>query len=91
MYLQSLVSTNVFLGLQTFHLELPENRYLGLLVVCVKPYSAANLQNSIEENCGPLSDTTTCGIPCLAKTDFVCLITSAEDSPDNRAVSIYRE
>jgi len=25
-YLQSLVTTNVFLGLQTFHLELPENR-----------------------------------------------------------------
>jgi len=24
-YLQSLVTTNVFLGLQTFHLELPEN------------------------------------------------------------------
>jgi len=25
-YLQSLVSTNVFLGLQKFHFELPENR-----------------------------------------------------------------
>jgi len=24
-YLQSLVTNNVFLGLQTFHLELPEN------------------------------------------------------------------
>ena len=24
-YLRSLVTTNVFLGLQTFHLELPEN------------------------------------------------------------------
>jgi len=24
-YLQSLITTNVFLGLQTFHLELPQN------------------------------------------------------------------
>jgi len=26
MYLQCVVTTNVFLGLQTFHLELPENK-----------------------------------------------------------------
>ena len=35
-----------------------------------KPYSAANLQNSIEENCGPFSDITVGGIPCLAKIDL---------------------
>jgi len=35
-YLQGLVTTNVFLGLQTFHLELPENRQRWPATLTVK-------------------------------------------------------
>jgi len=51
-YLQSLVTTNVFLGLQTFHLELPENgqRQPAMLTVrhryiCVITKALQNAQN----------------------------------------------
>ena len=44
--------------------------YLGLDVVCLESHSAANLANSIDEYCGPLSDTTSPGIPCLANIVF---------------------
>ena len=37
--------------------------YLGEDVECLKPQSFANLVNSVEENWGPLSDTSLSGIP----------------------------
>jgi len=37
-YLQSLVTPNVFLGLQTFHLELPENRQRRPAMLTVRQY-----------------------------------------------------
>ena len=44
--------------------------YFGLLVMCVNPQSSANLANSAEEYCGPLSEITVSGIPWRAKIAF---------------------
>ena len=53
--------------------------YFGLLVMCVNPQSSANLANSAEEYCGPLSQITAFGIPWRAKTAFkLLMITSWE-------------
>ena len=38
-------------------------------VTCWKDHFFAKLANSADANCGPLSDTSTSGIPCLAKRD----------------------
>ena len=42
----------------------------GLDVTCLNEYSLENSSNSVETNCGPLSDLKISGIPCLANMDF---------------------
>ena len=44
--------------------------YLGELVTCLNPQSAANVLNSTQSYCGPLSDSSLCGIPCSPNSCF---------------------
>ena len=50
----------------------------GLEVTCVNEYSLENSSNSVETNCGPLSDLKISGIPCLANMDFNARIVSLD-------------
>ena len=55
--------------------------------VCMKQSSLANRANSYDAYCGPLSETTDSGIPCLAKMDLRCRITSGDVIAANLAIS----
>ena len=44
--------------------------YLGELVMCLNPQSAANVLNSRQSYCGPLSDSSLCGMPCSPNSCF---------------------
>ena len=48
----------------------------GLDVTCVNEYSLENSSNSVETNCGPLSDLKISGIPCLVNMDCNARIVS---------------
>ena len=48
--------------------------YLGLDVETLNPHSLANLRKALLEK-GILSATTSSGIPCQAKTDFMLVAT----------------
>ena len=44
--------------------------YLGELVTCLNPQSAANVLNSTQSYCGPLSESSLCGMPCSPNRCF---------------------
>ena len=44
----------------------------GFEVTWLNSQSRANLLNPSESNCGPLSENTVLGMPCLAKCCFKC-------------------
>ena len=48
---------------------------------------STNFENSCEENWGPLSLTTTSGIPCLANKDFMAVITLGDDVDGSSTIS----
>lgn len=64
---------------------------LGLLVICVKPYSYAKLAKSPELYCGPLSDMTISGTPWRANIDLQCSMVALDVVACIFATSIYLE
>ena len=64
-------------------------RAIGLMFEIV--LDVENSRNSCEAYCGPLSITSTSGIPCLENMDFRAVMILAELVVDNFRISMYRE
>ena len=63
----------------------------GLLVICWKLYDDANVANSWEAYCGPLSLMMVTGIPCLEVKDLNSSMMLADDVDLSLIVSKYQE